>query len=56
MPLSKSMPSVGAGVAEIRVKDVSGAYRAFYVVRSQLGVIVFHAFTKKIAEDTVLGN
>src|SRR5262249_9648901 len=29
MPLSKPMPSVGAGVDELRVKDASGAYRGF---------------------------
>jgi len=34
----KPMPSVGAGVYEIRVRDASGAYRAMYVL---------HAFQKK---------
>lgn len=47
MPLSKPMPGVARGVEEIRVKDTSGAYRAFYAVRSSDGVLVFHAFRKK---------
>src|SRR6476469_4039268 len=47
MPLSKSMPAVGRGVEELRVKDASGAYRAFYYVRSSRGVLIFHAFVKK---------
>ena len=34
----KSMHTVGAGAYEIRVRDVSGAYRAIYVL---------HAFQKK---------
>jgi phage-related protein len=47
MPLSKPIPSVGAGVEELRVKDRAGAYRAFYYVRSKRGVVVFHAFEKR---------
>jgi phage-related protein len=30
MPLARPMPSVGVGVAELRVRDASGIYRAFY--------------------------
>ncbi len=47
MPLSRPMPSVGPGVEELRVKDKSGAFRAFYYVRSTEGILVFHAFGKK---------
>jgi phage-related protein len=47
MPLSKSMPSVGKGVEELRVKDSSGAYRVFYYARLHDRVLVFHAFQKK---------
>lgn len=47
MPLSRTMPSVGPGVSELRVKDASGQYRVFYVIVSERGVIVFHAFRKK---------
>jgi len=41
------MPSVGIGVAEIRVKDRDGIYRTFYYVKSRKGILVFHAFVKK---------
>ena len=47
MPLSRPMRSVGSGVQEIRVRDAAGIYRAFYVVQSARGVIVFHAFEKR---------
>jgi phage-related protein len=47
MPLSRAMPVVGQGVNELRVKDQAGIYRAFYLVRDQRGVYVFHAFSKK---------
>jgi len=49
MPLSRPMPAIGAGVSEIRVHDASGAYRAFYVVRTTQAVVVFHVFAKKTA-------
>ena len=47
MPLSRSLPSVGSGVEELRLKDRSGAYRAFYLARLANAVLVFHAFVKK---------
>jgi phage-related protein len=47
MPLSRPMPSIGRGVAELRVRDSSGIYRAFYVVRMADAVLIFHAFAKK---------
>ncbi len=47
MPDVRPMPSVGKGVAEIRVSDGSGTYRAFFAVRTEYGVLVFHAFKKK---------
>ncbi len=43
----KSMPTVGAGVYEIRVRDASGAYRAMYVAKFEAAVYVLHAFHKK---------
>ncbi len=33
MPLSRPMPSVAAGVEELRIKDRSGAYRVFCYLR-----------------------
>ena len=48
MPLSRPMPDLAPGVCELRIRDRSGIYRAFYLVRSSAGaVIVFHAFQKK---------
>ena len=39
--------SVGRGVWEIRIKDKSGAFRVFYVIRRRDGIHVLHAFQKK---------
>jgi phage-related protein len=47
MPLSRPMPSVAAGVEELRVKDRSGAYRVFYYLKLADSVLIFHAFAKK---------
>jgi phage-related protein len=47
MPLSRPMPSVAPGVHEIRVRDRNGIYRTFYLLESEQGVLVFHAFVKK---------
>jgi len=43
----KPMPTVGAGVREIRVRDASGAFRVIYVVATGDGVVVLHVFQKK---------
>jgi phage-related protein len=47
----KPMPSVGLGVAEIRVRDAGGAFRVIYVARFSEAVYVLHAF-KKTARKT----
>jgi len=47
MPVSRPMPSVAPGVAELRIRDRSGIYRAFYYSLSARGIYVFHAFVKK---------
>jgi phage-related protein len=47
MPLSRPMPSVSPGAAEIRIADRTGIYRTFYYARSASGILVFHAFVKK---------
>ena len=49
MPLSRPMPSIAPGVEELRVRDRSGAYRAFYFTRLADAVLIFHAFEKKTA-------
>ena len=43
----KPMPSVGAGVQEIRVRDERGAYRVFYVTKFEEAVYVLHVFQKR---------
>jgi len=47
MPDVRPLPAVGKGVSEIRVSDGSGTYRAFFVVRTEAGILVFHGFKKK---------
>ena len=47
MPHSRPMPSVAAGVSELRFHAEAGAYRTFYYTRSLEGILVFHAFVKK---------
>jgi len=47
MPLSRPMTDVKPGVHELRIRDASGAFRAFYYLKSSRGVLVFHAFEKK---------
>jgi phage-related protein len=60
MPMSRPMPCVGKGVHELRVRDRSGIYRAFYFTRDARGILVFHAFVKKTqttsAHDLEMGR
>ena len=44
---SKPMPAIGPGAAEIRVRDISGAFRVVYVAKFADAVYVLHAFQKK---------
>jgi len=43
----KSIPSVGPGAYEIRVRDEAGAFRVIYVAKFEHAVYVLHAFQKK---------
>jgi phage-related protein len=43
----KSLASVGAGAYEIRVRDVTGAFRTVYVTKFAESIYVLHAFQKK---------
>ena len=43
----KPMPTVGAGVREIRVRDSSGAFRCIYLATRPEGVYAVHCFQKK---------
>ncbi len=47
MPFSRTMPSLGKGCFELRVKGTDGIYRAFYLLKVKGQVIIFHAFQKK---------
>lgn len=48
----KPMKSIGAGVAEIRVRDVSGAFRVIYVAKFEEAIYVLHCFEKKSAKTS----
>ncbi|MBC7985036.1 MAG: type II toxin-antitoxin system RelE/ParE family toxin [Candidatus Obscuribacterales bacterium] len=50
MPASRPMPIIGPGVDELRAKDASGQYRAFYLKKSASGIWVLRAFQKKSQE------
>jgi phage-related protein len=43
----KPMTSIGSGVKEIRVKDISGAYRTVYIAKLPEKIYVLHCFQKK---------
>ncbi len=43
----KPMTTVGSGVREIRIRDISGAYRVIYVASIAEAIYVLHAFQKK---------
>lgn len=43
----KPMPTIGGGVAEIRIWDDSGTYRVIYTARMTDAIYVLHAFQKK---------
>jgi phage-related protein len=47
MPLSRPMPSIGAGVHELRFKDRSGIYRVIYFLAGGGTIWFLHAFQKK---------
>ncbi|MBF0305149.1 MAG: type II toxin-antitoxin system RelE/ParE family toxin [Alphaproteobacteria bacterium] len=43
----KPMPSVGAGVQEIRIRDAVGAFRVIYVAKFIEAIYVLHCFQKR---------
>ncbi|MBP7810739.1 MAG: type II toxin-antitoxin system RelE/ParE family toxin [Neisseria sp.] len=43
----KTMPTIGSGVIEIRLKDQIGIYRVIYTAKIADTVYVLHAFQKK---------
>lgn len=50
----KPMATIGAGVAEIRVKKPTGAFRVIYVARFENAIYVLHAFQKKTRKTALL--
>lgn len=50
----KPMPSVGAGVVEIRVRTIEGAFRVLYVAKFAEAIYVLHAFQKKSQKTSAL--
>ena len=43
----KPMPTIGAGVREIKIRDAAGAYRVIYIATFADAIHVLHAFRKK---------
>lgn len=48
----KPMPSIGAGVREIRVRDPSGAFRTIYLATRPEAIYVLHCFRKTTTRTT----
>jgi len=48
----KPMTTIGSGVKEIRIRDVSGAYRVIYLAKLADAVYVLHCFQKKTQETS----
>jgi phage-related protein len=44
---AKALPSVGAGVVELRIWDEAGAFRVMYIAKLADAVYVLHCFQKK---------
>lgn len=46
-PDTKAIKVLTPGCFEIRLKGDDGIYRVFYILKSNLGILVFHGFKKK---------
>ena len=44
---AKAMPSIGAGVLELRIWDEAGTFRVVYIAKLEDAVHVLHCFQKK---------
>jgi len=49
----KALPSVGAGVMEVRVR-IGGVFRMIYVAKFSEGIYVLHVFQKKTRRTSKL--
>lgn len=52
-PDSVPMKTVAQGVFEIRLKDISGIFRVFYLIKTEIGILVFHSFIKKTQKTPI---
>ena len=43
----KPFDDVGMGVKEIRIRDITGAYRVMYVAKFEEAIYILHCFQKK---------
>jgi phage-related protein len=43
----KPMATIGAGVREIRIRDMAGAFRVIYIAKFADAIYVLHCFQKK---------
>jgi phage-related protein len=48
----KPMPTIGAGVMELRIWDEAGTFRVVYVAKFEDAVYVLHCFKKKTPQTS----
>lgn len=46
------MNSIGSGVNEIRIREMSGAFRLIYVAKLADAIYVLHCFQKKLEQTS----
>ena len=46
------MPSIGAGVTDIRIRDEAGAFRVIYVAKLAEAIYALHCFQKKTEQTS----
>jgi phage-related protein len=49
---AKPMPTIGAGVMELRIWDEAGTFRVVYVAKFEDAVYVLHCFKKKTPQTS----
>lgn len=47
---AKPMPTIGAGVMELRIWEESGTFRVVYVAKFEDAIYVLHCFKKKTSQ------
>ncbi len=53
MPEVRAMPNIAKGASEIRLGHKDGTYRAFFVIQTEVGILVFHGFQKKTQKTPI---